>query len=140
MRLKGSSLSDERTIARFCRAASFSDGKLQPTAFLLREKQQREEYLSVNCLEILHQNKLTALGKFKSLISKKLSVKPNSGAAILNVGSLVNNAEIQRIAKLSVLNGLNNNEPSYSGIFGYPMDQDLIAELILEVVQETIRY
>lgn len=143
MPLKRFPLPSEHTIARFCRAGFFDNGRLQPTAFQLRlfPTGKREEYLSVNSLDILHVDKSKALQQFKDLCGAKgLKVKPKTGVATLNVGSLIRYLEEKQSIGLSVLNGLKDDEPSYSGIFGYPADQDFISELILEIVQETIQY
>lgn len=82
--MKGDLIPDTDHIARYCKPTHVSDGKIQATAFMLREG---EGSLSVNWLEFLNcTNRESEIKEIRNVYSKKLKVGVNAKIAVLNVG------------------------------------------------------
>lgn len=134
--MKDDPIPDTNHIARYCKPTHISDGKIQATAFMLREG---EESLSVNWLEFLNcTNRESEIEEIRNIYSKKLKVGVNAKIAVLNVGEAREKVikESQDRRKLEVLHNPENDDPSHSGIYNSKQDNELIAELILETVRE----
>lgn len=121
-------------VARHCGQTKISNGKVDGSAFVLRQGQKS---ISVNWLEYL--NKSTRLEEIRAICQayaqKGRDVGANSRFAILHTGSTVHS--VQQKAKESI-RFLHDPEPldsSHSGIFNVPLDDDVIADLIAESVQ-----
>ena len=134
--MKGDKIPDSDNIARLCKPSQAPNGEIQATAFMLRKN---DESLSVNWLEFLKlPNRKHEISKIQKIYSKKLSVSVNARIAILNV------CEIREIVckespdnrNIEVLHDPIPKDQSHSGIYNLKHDDELIAELILEVIRE----
>ncbi len=135
--MKGDVIPDPDHVARYCGASTVDDGKIQPTAFMLRE---RDAYLSVNWLEKLRgPDRAGQVGELQKLYATKLQVGAKARMAILNVGTVRYKVENESPDKwvLRVLHEFEDDDPSHSGIYGIPYDdREIAAELIAQVVLE----
>jgi hypothetical protein len=141
LRMKGDTIPDQHHIARLCRPKHISDEKIQASAFMVRVG---EESLSVNWLEFLKSSsRENEIAELQNIYSKKFNkVEVRAQIAILNVGEVREKAltESPDRRNLKVLHDPQYgtvNDPSHSGIYNLKHDDELIAELILETVQET---
>lgn len=134
--MKGEAIPDSDHVARYCRASTIEDGEILPTAFMLREA---EEYLSVNWLEALRRSdRASQMRDLQELYARKLRVGANARIAILNVGIVRSKVERESQDRrvLRVLHDPETDDPSHSGIYDIPYDDDVVAELIAQVVLE----
>jgi hypothetical protein len=125
-------------VARYCRASTVEDGEISAAAFMLR---QGEEYLSVNWLEELKlPSRATQIRGLQELYAQKFNrIGAGARIAILNVGALRTNVELKSPDRrlLPVLHEpIIPEDPSHAGIYEVPYDDETVAELIVEVVQE----
>lgn len=134
---------DKDHIARLCKPSQIQDGVIMAPAFMLRID---EGELSVNWLEILrYTDRENELVEIRNIYSKKFRVSKNARFAILNVGELCKNVfeESPDNRTLEVLHTpIYNSDPekedqSHSEIFNLKYDDELIAELIIEAIQDT---
>ena len=133
--MKGDPLPDRDHISRYCRFTTLVNDQPSGASFMLRPA---EEFLSVNWLEFFgvegRQEQMTQVRK-----DIRLKLAPRAKFAVLDVGNVIEyvkeNGPDNRI--LSVLHEPNEDDPSHSGIHGYGLEDDWIADLISEVVQET---
>jgi hypothetical protein len=134
--MKGDKIPDDDNIARYCRPTQVADGQIQATAFMLRAG---EENLSVNWLEFLNcSSREIEIGELRGIYAAKLSVGARAKIAVLNVGEVREKVVTESLDKreLDVLHDPLVDDPSHSGIYNLKQDDELIAELILEVVCE----
>jgi hypothetical protein len=135
--MKGDSLPEQDHISRYCSAIHCTEnGKVTGTAFQLR---QRDDYLSVNWLEFLRLNhRQEEIGVIREILRSKLTLGSKAKIAILNIGEIIKYVRSNSLdsRKLSILHEPENNDPSHSGIYGYGYDDQLIADLIAETIQE----
>lgn len=134
--MKGDVIPDPDHVARYCGASTVDEGKIQATAFMVRE---RDAYLSVNWLEALGRHERAAqVRDLRALYGKKLKVGAKARIAILNVGAVRSKVETESPdgRQLRVLHEPEPDDPSHSGVYGIPHDDDLAAELIAQVVLE----
>jgi hypothetical protein len=137
--MKGDKIPDQDHIARFCRPMQVSEGKIQATAFMLRSD---EEYLSVNWLEYLDcSSRDQEINEIRNIYSEKLNVGKSAKIAFLNVGEIREKVFTEspdkrniEVLHVPIMNDL--HDPSHSGIYNLKQDDELIAELILEIVHE----
>ena len=135
--MKGQAIPDSDHVARYCKAASTVEhGEISATAFMLRKT---DEYLSVNCLEELRRSdRASQIRDLQELYATKLRVKAAARIAILNVGTV--RAKVERDSPdrrvLRVLHDPEPDDPSHSGIYDIPYDDEIVAELIAQVVLE----
>ena len=136
--MKGDVLPDSDHVSRLCRPRTIVGGEITGAAFLLRPE---EPYLSVNWLEFLKANGRKAeLAEIRRCI--RLTLGATARLAVLNVG---------RSRKYVRENSPDNrdllfaHEPktdpgaedeSHSGIFNTRSEDDLIAELLVETVED----
>ncbi len=135
-RMKGDRISDENHIARYCKPTQAPDGQIQATAFMLRAG---EESLSVNCLEFLNcSTRQSEIESLRRLYSAKLKVRGNARIAVLNSGEVRHTVKTESpdSRNLKILHDPLCGDPSHSGIYNLREDDELIAELILQTVQE----
>src|SRR3989304_6046560 len=141
--MKGDKIPDQNHIARYCKPTQVSDGHIQATAFMLRAG---EESLSVNWLEFLNcSSRESGIAEIQNIYSTKLNVGARAKIAVLNVGEVRQKVltESPDRRKLEVLHApiendpSRKNDPSHSEISNLKQDDELIAELILELVRET---
>ena len=140
--MKGNRIPDHDHIARYCRPTSIEDGQIQATAFMIRAN---EESLSVNWMEFLgRSNRAEEIAEIRRIYSSKFSrVGVNAKIAILNVGYVRKKVLQESIDRRRldvrhdpiISDGI--NDPSHSGIYNLRQDDELIAELIVETIQET---
>ncbi len=107
------------------------------TAFLPREE---EEYLSVNWLEFLKlNNRQEEIQEVRRFLGSKLILSTRAKIAVLSVEEILEYVLTQSpdSRELNVLHEPEEADPSHSGISGFQHDDDLIADLIVDVIQET---
>ncbi|MDP2645946.1 MAG: hypothetical protein Q8P24_13485 [Desulfobacterales bacterium] len=131
----GDPLPDQDHICRYCSVTKITEnGSITGAAFQLRSP---DKYLSVNWLEFFQL--ADRQGQIKE-VRKAIRLKPGASAklAVLNVEEMVNFVRTQSpdARKLRVLHEPEENDPSHSGIYGFGHDDNLIADLIAETVQE----
>ncbi len=135
--IKRNKIPDKDHISRYCKPSSTDNGEIQATAFLIREK---DDSLSVNWLEFLKcKSRKKEIEEIRKIYSKKLHVSVNAKLAVLNIGKMKKYVATESLDRrnLQIRHTPSTNDPSHSGIFNVKPDQELIAELILETVQET---
>jgi hypothetical protein len=121
-------------ISRYCKPKTLGeDGQPSRTSFMLKPS---ESFLSVNWLEYYGDiGRESQLDKIRQHI--QLSLAPTGKFAILNVGKTLKHIHLASgITDVSVLHEPTLEDPSHSGIHGYTHEQDLVADLLAEVVQE----
>lgn len=140
--MKDDSVPDKYHISRYCGGSHIENGGISGTAFRLRERNgKQEKYLSVNWLECLKKESRKAeIQEIQIILNRKLQrVGSKAKIAVLNVGELreyvSNNSEDGR--DLHVLHKPEPDDPLHSGIHNLRPDDDLIADLIAQIVQET---
>lgn len=134
--MKGDVIPDPEHVARYCGASTVDNDKIQATAFMLSE---RHEYLSVNWLEALGgPDRASQVRDLQKLYVTKLKVGAKARIAIFNVGTVRTKVESESSDRrlLRVLHEPEPDDSSHSAIYGIPYDDDLVAELIAQVVQE----
>jgi hypothetical protein len=141
--MKGDPVPIQNHISRCCFASKCTEGgQVTGAAFQLRET---EEYLSVNWLEYLQRtNRRDEIQEVRRVLNSKLKLTANAKIAVLNVGDILNHVCINSPdnRNLSVLHEPLEDDPvakdpSHSGIYGFKIDDPLIADLIADMVQET---
>ena len=138
--MKGDRVPDQHHIARYCQPKYIADEQIQPGAFMLRPT---DESLSVNWLEFLNcLNRENEIAELRKIYSKKLRVGARAKTVVLNVGEVREKVrtESSDVRNLKVLHDPEYTEAyddeSHSGIYNLRNDDELIAELILETIQE----
>lgn len=135
--MKGDRIPDSDTIARFCRPIQAPEGEIQATAFMLR---MGEESLSVNWLEFLKcSDRKNEISEIQRIYSETFSVSVNARIAILNVGEIRNIVRIESPdnRNVEVLHDpIPGGDQSHGGIYNLNPDNELIAELIVDVIRE----
>ena len=141
--MKGDKIPNYDHVARYCKPITVEDGQIQATAFMVR---MGEESLSVNWLEFLNcSSRESEIAEIQNIYSTKLNVGARAKIAVLNVGEVRQKVltESPDRRKLEVLHApiendpSRKNDPSHSEISNLKQDDELIAELILELVRET---
>lgn len=136
--MQGDPLPDSDHITRYCGASQINeDGTISGAAFRSREG---ESYLSVNWLEFLElANREAEISEIRRVLSLKLGIGTKAKIGVLNVGELRRYifAESPDGRDLQVRHQPEPDDPSHSGVFNVEMDDDLIADLITEIVQES---
>ena len=135
--MKGETIPDSDNIARLCSPLTAPNGVILGAAFMLRKN---ESSLSINWLEYLNcPNRDSEIGELQRIYSKKLTVSPNARIAILNVGEIrdVVRTETEDNRNIEVLHDpIPDGDQSHSEIHNLKQNNELIAELILEVLPE----
>jgi hypothetical protein len=140
--MKGDAVPDSDHISRYCKGTQVnSDGTINGTAFRLRDTQHGpEQYLSVNWLEDLDKpNRPAEIDEIRRVLDTKLNITSSAKIAILGVGEMRRyvSEESEDGRLLQVLHEPEVPlDPSHCGIYGLTLDDDLIADLISDVVQE----
>ncbi len=135
--MKDDPIPNDDHISRLCFPKHVDEGQVQPTAFLLRKG---EPELSVDWLEILNcTGREEEVAKLRDVYSSRLAVKATAKVAILNVGEACENVRegSPDNRQLDVLHDPIGDDISHSGIYNLIEDDELIAELLLEIVCET---
>ena len=135
--MKGDPLPEQDHISRYCSAIHCAEnGKVTWTAFQLR---QIDDYLSVNWLEYLRlNNRQEEIDEIRKILRSKLTLGAKAKIAVLNVDAIIDyvRSHSPDFRELSVLHEPEEDDPSHSGVHGYGYDDQLIAGLIAEKVQE----
>jgi len=136
--MKGDSVPKRDHISRYCSGMRCTEeGQVTGAAFLPRED---EEYLSVNWLEFLKlNNRQEEIQEVRRVLDSKLTLGTRAKIAVLSVGEILEYVLTQSpdSRELNVLHEPEETDPSHSGISGFQHDDDLIADLIVDVIQET---
>ena len=135
--MKGDRIPDQDHIARLCKPQTVADGQIQASAFKVKAV---EESLSVNWLEFLNcSSREQEITELRKILARKLEVKSSAKIAVLNVGTVckkvLTGSPDRRLIK--ALHDPELEDPSHSGIYDLKEDDELIAELILESVNES---
>jgi len=121
-------------ISRYCKPTTLGeDGQPSRTSFMLKPS---EPFLSVNWLEyfgdIGREEQLAEIRRYV-----QLELASTGKLAVLNVGKTLKYVHTNSgIINISVLHEPTPEDPSHSGIHGYGHEDDLVADLLAEVVQE----
>jgi hypothetical protein len=134
--VKGDHVPDLDHVSRFCRPATIDEGIVTGLAFRLREG---EEYLSVNWLESLaHGGRSTQIAALRNVFERKFSkVSATARFAVLSVGELC--AYIRNEGRdLTAIHEPEPDDQSHCGVYGLRFDDEVIADMLAEIVQETV--
>lgn len=136
--MKDDPVPEQDHISRYCSPIRCTDdGRVTGAAFLLGEK---DKYLSVNWLEFLRlDSRQLEIREVRRVLSSKLRLRVRGRIAVLNVGKLCEfvRRETPNSKNIRVLHEPEEDDPSHSGIYGLEDDNNLIAELMVEVIQDT---
>ena len=141
--MKGDLVPDLDHIAHYCGGANvYEDGTIDGVAFRLRRQTDGpEQYLSVNWLEHLHPaDRERQLANLRLIFSSKgWTLSASSRFAVHQVRALIDyvqsNSPDHRL--LSVRHEPLANDASHCGIYGYELEDDIVADLIAEAVEDT---
>lgn len=134
--MKGDYIPDVGHVARYCPSRTVVDGNIQATAFMLREI---DSYLSVNWLENLGcPTRAAEIRELQRVFAAKMGIGANAKFAVLGVGQLISHVlqESSDVRKLELKHEPETNDQSHSGIHKLRHDDEEIAELIAQVIQE----
>lgn len=126
-------------VCRLCGGSKCDDdGQPLGAAFMVR---RAEAYLSTNWLECTAAQSRTAqLATIRQYLANKGMTLPASGRlAVLHIRTMIGHvhSEAPDARTLAVRHEPElPPDPSHAGIYGYGADDDLIADLIAQVVQE----
>lgn len=140
--MKNDPIPHDNHVSRYC-GFQHIDGKGRVTGQAFRHR-EGEEYLSANWLEYFESAELsTQMQEIRSALMRKgRKIGAKSKFAVLNVGELKEyvRKESGNGSVLSVLHEPEENDPSHSGIYGVPVDDFLIAEIIAAFVREEMTF
>ena len=134
--MKEKIIPDSDHIARYCKPTAIEDDEILATAFFLRPD---EESLSVNWLEYLKlPSREKEISEIQKLYGRKFNrVSPTARIAVLNVGKAKNIVlESEDRRNLKFKHEPLKEDPSHSSIYNLKPDCEMIAELILSVVDQ----
>lgn len=135
--MKDKIIPDSDHVARLCNPKTIEDGEIQASAFKLRPE---EESLSVNWLEFFKlSNREKEITKIQGVYKRKLNrVSSNARIAVVNVGNARNKVllESEDRRSLEFKRDPLKEDPSHSGIYNLKPDDEMIAELILSVINQ----
>ena len=136
--MKGDKIPDQDHIARYCKRTTVPDGQIQATAFMVRTG---EESLSVNWLEFLKcSSRAQEITELRKILARKLNIPTGTKIAVLTVGDVCKKilTESSDRRNIEVLHDpMPSVDLSHSGIYNLKYDDEEIAELILETVNES---
>ncbi len=144
--MKNDPILDENHITRYFGGASLDNGQVSGASFKLRTNEDggKDEYLSVNCLELLGKsNRTEQIAAVRRVLSTKIAPGSTARLAVLQVGDVKEYvAQIGPDKRLlRILHRPDEPpeypDPSHSGIFDTESDEEMIVELISERVLET---
>lgn len=134
--MKGDQVPKSNHVSRYCGGSHVQNGQVDGSAFMLRET---DDYLSVNWLEHLAKgDRGRQIRNLRhTLEAKGLRLGKSALLAVLKVGEAIDHVQeaVERI--LDVLHEPESDDHSHSGIFGYNAEDDIIADLLAETVNET---
>ncbi|GAB6268170.1 MAG: hypothetical protein STSR0002_09110 [Smithella sp.] len=136
-RVKNKIIPDSNHIARYCKPTTVENDEILATAFLMRPI---DESLSVNWLEYFKlNNREEEISKIQKLYGGKFrNISPNARIVVINVGEARNKVllESEDGRNLKFKHDRSIGDPSHSGIYNLNPDNEMIAELILSVVDQ----
>lgn len=140
--MKGDRVPNEDHISRLCQPKSITEeGEIDASAFFLRDN---EEGLSVNWLECLGcSNREEEINAIRDLYNEKFSrVGAKAKITVLNVGAVHEKVLMESLDRrnLEFVHEPEDSpvpDPSHSAIYNLRPDNVMIAELILQLVNET---
>ena len=145
--MKDEPIPDDNHISRYCRWTSLTPkGEVSGVSFELGTKTdgQKEEYLSVNWLEFLNfSDREAEIREIRRVLATKLTLGTKAKIAVLNVGNAKSHVFHKSPDKrmLRILHRPDEPpdkpDPSHSGIFDTLNNENVIAILLAEQVQET---
>ncbi len=132
--MKGDPLPNHDHISRHCPFTTLANDQPSGASFILKPD---EEFLSVNWLEYFDvPDQQAQITQVRQVIRLNLGAKAKF--AVLNVAKVVDyvkeNGPDNRV--LAVLHEPEEDDPSHSGIHGYRLEDDWVADLIAEVIEE----
>lgn len=140
--MKGDVVPNADHVSRLCGGSHVrEDGSIAATAFKPRPG---EPYLSVNWLEFLElRDRAAELAEVRRVLASKRAVGSTARLGLLNVGEAmaIVRTHMPLVQSLSVRHepelvaGL-PQDPSHSGIYGVPEDDNTVSELLAQVVHE----
>lgn len=132
--MKGERLPDQDHISRYCAPKTALDGQPTGASFMLRKKE--DEFLSVNWIEhfgdAMDEDQIANIREHI-----ELSLAATGIFAVLNVGEVIEQVRMNSDRQLAVLHEPTPMDPSHSGVYGYRYEDDMVADLIVEVVIKT---
>ncbi len=134
--MKGDPIPLEDHIVRYCRGGAVApDGSIDGSAFRLRPG---DDYLSVNWLECLRlSDRDSELREIRRVLASKLTLGSKAKLATLNVGTLCTHVRAMGDTSLSVTHEPVAYDPSHSGIHGLVPDDDEVADLIAQLIEDS---
>src|SRR5690606_21147980 len=124
-------------VCRLCGQTKCSDGQPLGVAFLPRPD---DKYLSTNWLEWTGEASRTDQLRIirQHLTDKGMNLPANGCLAVLHVQTVIDHVRSRAsdARVLAVHHEPERLDPSHSGVYGYTAEDQLIADLIAQVVQE----
>lgn len=125
-------------VCRLCGASKCDDGQPLGAAFMPKPD---EAYLSTNWLECTRApsraDQLTVIRQH--LTNKDMKLSANARLAVLHLQTVIDHVRSSTPDARALTahhEPILPSDPSHSGIYGYTADDDLVADLIAQVVQE----
>lgn len=134
--MKDTIIPDNNHVARYCKPTTVENNEILATAFLMKPI---DESLSVNWLEYLKlPTREKEISKIQDVYNKKLNVSSKSKIVVVNVGLARKKVSVESDDRRNLLfkHDPSKEDPSHSGIFNLKPDDEMIAELILSVVDQ----
>lgn len=134
--MKNKIIPDSNHVARYCKPTTVENDEILATAFLMRPI---DESLSVNWLEYFKlSTREKEISKIQDVYNIKLNVSPKSRIAVVNIGQARKKVFFESDDRRNLLfkHDPSKGDPSHSGIFNLKPDDEMIAELILSVVDQ----
>jgi hypothetical protein len=136
--VNGQSLPSSDHVARYCKPTTVDHGQIQAPAFLLR-RDLGETYLSVNWLEHLGAARELQINTLQAVFATKFArVSAAAEFAVLNAGAIRAHitSECAMCPAIDVCHEPEPADASHTGIFGIVADDQLVAELLVEIIVE----
>lgn len=133
--MKGDPIPGSDHVARFCDRKYISESDdVEPGAFMLRKD---ETYLSVQWIEHLEKpTRKDAIRAVREIFSQHLKVRHTAKLAVLNVETTRTLVAEKSGYGIRITHQPEPDNESHGGILDTDQDADLIAELIVETIQE----
>lgn len=122
-------------VSRYCGGSHVDKDHIDGAAFQLR---QTDRYLSVNWLEYLRcTSREFEINEVRTALQSKLQLGSTSKIAVLSVGNIEDVGEVCGIGRLQVLHEQEIDDLSHSGIHGYTVNDDVVADELANSIEET---
>ena len=125
--MNGELLPEGDNFVHYCSPTRVNDDTGLPMAAAFQLRRDKDETsLSANWIEYFKgSGRDAAVGKIQEALSKKIKVSEKGRLAILNVGAAIQVAIEATSCALSVVHLPEEEDPSYSRVYGYPDDPEL---------------